>query len=113
MKSLLITRLLREIFLVILRPGSVRPGRVRPTWPSAISVLVRVLRNSAVSYPDVTACNRKSRTSTEIALGQVGRTRPGRTLPGRKMTKKISRSNLVINNDLIKTPMITQSQLPD
>ena len=80
--------------MVIFRPGSVRPGRVRPTWPSAISVLVRLLRLHAVTSGYETAEFRKTRTSTEIALGQVGRTRPGRTLPGRKMSKKISRSDL-------------------
>ena len=90
-------RSLREIFLAILRPGSVRAKRIfrlPQMAQNAISVLVRLLRLRTVTLGYETAQFRKTRTSTEIALCQVGRTRPGRTLPGRKMTKKISRSDL-------------------
>eukprot|EP00966_Prymnesium_polylepis_P045435 1052172-Prymnesium_polylepis.1 len=85
----------------VAKKGKGRDGDLS-LWPlqcvreaSDLSECVRPVR---VRFPDTsdffrytqneTACNRKSRTCPEIALGQVGRTRTGRTLPGRTVKVK-------------------------
>ena len=67
---------------VAFRDASDLSERVRPhEAQNAISVHVRVLRNSVVSYPGVTAKLGRVRKS-HFGLHEVGRTRTGRTHPG-------------------------------